>query len=315
MILAVATAGCNQKEDEIEDDIEDEIEEEITLCLCSNAVDIDKTIPVVDKFLGGLSDELNYSQQLHELALWLKSCPCITDAFVLTSTPQMNRVLISLDENELKKIIYIGVSKEKPLKAEGYFEFEQGTNISGAWEVNILSIKRYHYFESPSEDDVYPDFIIEIPDATVGVATGNTFRGKFEIEFEIKENQQIRFDNESEYVENELRIFFVEGVDAMEFAASHQGITPKRRLNSSGSLWVFETDGTENLSVVINRLLQDDNVERVERYPAYYTRGEMSPLRVLILSDTFIVSDDDLIFVDTSNNLILDFNRLKPICL
>jgi len=62
------------------------------------------------------------------------------------------------------------------------------------------------------------------------------------------------------YVPNELMIQLKEGVDAMEFAVSHQGITPKELLYRNINVWIFKTDGTKELNVLISKLSQDDRV-------------------------------------------------------
>jgi hypothetical protein len=58
-------------------------------------------------------------------------------------------------------------------------------NMSGE-SVNIIS---------PPEDALYPDISIQIPDTIKGSIIGNTFYNYIWINFEIKDNQQILFEN------------------------------------------------------------------------------------------------------------------------
>ena len=67
-----------------------------------------------------------------------------------------------------------------------------------------------------------------------------------------------------QYVENELLIWLAQGVDATEFAASYPGITPKSLVSGRLNIWLFETDGTEDLKVIIGNLSQNPNVLAVQ---------------------------------------------------
>ena len=98
-------------------------------CLYLNSENIDKTIPIANKFLRSLSMSIPYSRtQLWEFLFWLRSCPCIVDAIVInqsqiSQSPQ--RMRISFDENGTRKSIIMNVSMENPLKVTGYRDYEE----------------------------------------------------------------------------------------------------------------------------------------------------------------------------------------------
>ena len=124
LIMAVATAGCNREKS----NAYDEHAAKENFCSHLNAENIDQTIPIVNQFLSGLSAELNNEQQLQELTAWLKSCPCIIDAEVLTqpssqTNPSMREIEVSFDENGTTKRFIMTISMEKPLKVTGYHEY------------------------------------------------------------------------------------------------------------------------------------------------------------------------------------------------
>ena len=104
--------------------LDDEIEK---FCSYINEENIDKTIPIVNQFLSGLSAELDGERQLQELAAWLKSCPCIIDAAVLTQSTPTSEIVVSFDENGTTYQYIMDVSMEKPLKIVGYRAYDQHT--------------------------------------------------------------------------------------------------------------------------------------------------------------------------------------------
>ena len=132
-----------------------------TFCSYINEENIDKTIPIVNQFLSGLSAELDGERQLQELAAWLKSCPCIIDAAVLTQSTPTSEIVVSFDENGTTKQFVMDVSMEKPLKIAGYRAYNQpifnkntfwSTLIYGigAWDIICCVKTQYVYFEGDS---------------------------------------------------------------------------------------------------------------------------------------------------------------------
>jgi len=106
-----------------------ELPAEDEFCLHLNEEDMGKTIPVVNKFLSGLSNELEDEHQLEELVAWLKTQPCIIDASVLCveTNPPLSKILISFDETGIIKDFIFDVSMNHPLEIVGYREYEPPT--------------------------------------------------------------------------------------------------------------------------------------------------------------------------------------------
>ena len=99
-------------------------------CSYINEENIDETIPMVNEFLSGLPSSLDMEQQmqvLQDLAAWLKSHPCILDATFVggvgacsINNTSMSEILVSFDENGIKKELILDVLHPNPLKAIGY---------------------------------------------------------------------------------------------------------------------------------------------------------------------------------------------------
>ena len=112
LMLAAMFFACQKNEPEPED-----------FCSFANVENIDKTIPFVNQFLGGLSAGLSDEQQLGELVAWLKAQPCITDATLISGDPR--QVHIWFEESGETKRFFMDVSMEKPLKITGFHEYEE----------------------------------------------------------------------------------------------------------------------------------------------------------------------------------------------
>ena len=187
------------------------------------------------------------------------------------------------------------------------------SSIAGIWKVKTLSISgELINIGLPPDDALYSNILIVIPDTTKGNIIGNNFYNMIEFDFEIKEHQQISIRNEIQYVENELIIQLKQGVDAAEFATYYKGIAPKRLLLDELNIWLFETDGTEPLSVIINNLSQNDNVKYVHRNHAGIALRDIEGkyfLENMRNTMKFNLSNNELIFLDTLNNPIIIFTN------
>jgi hypothetical protein len=185
------------------------------------------------------------------------------------------------------------------------------TRINGTWNVKTLNIEGVMTDIGPLPDSAhYPNISITIPDALQGQIEGNTFSNPILIDFEIKEHQQIRIGNYVEYVENELLIQFEQGVDAANFAAGcvHK-IVPKRLLSKRLNIWLFETDGTEKLSVIISDLSQDANIKYIQyNHAGIELREEATSFKENIHNTMmFEISNNELRFIDSQNNPVIVF--------
>ena len=124
LMLVLFAAGCSNSESPIEKDEKD-------FCFYVNEENIDQTIPFINEFLSGLSND---EQPLQALEAWLKSQPCIFDAtffasfFCSENNPEMSEILISFDENKIMKKIILDVLVTKPLNAIGYHDYKVGKN-------------------------------------------------------------------------------------------------------------------------------------------------------------------------------------------
>jgi len=120
VLMLVASSGCN-KEMSNKEINKDEF------CSYVNTENIDKTIPIVNEFLSGLSDNLDETQKLQRLATWLKSCPCFIDATVfcvscVKTLPAYSEILVSFKEDGVTKELNLCILMSTPLKAVRYHE-------------------------------------------------------------------------------------------------------------------------------------------------------------------------------------------------
>jgi|GEM_PF-4008430 len=201
-----------------------------------------------------------------------------------------------------------------------YNDNSESEEISGTWEVKSISVfgKLTDIGLAP-DDALYSNILIEIPDEEQGYIEGNTFYNKIEFEFEKNEYQQIYIHNGSQYVENELLIWLEQGVDATQFAAnSNEGITPKRLLSKRLNVWLFETDGTIPLRLIISNLSQHPDVTTVSYNHAGITlRDSDREIEVNHFIENirnivkFEISNNELKFMDSRNNIVIVF--IKPL--
>ena len=96
-------------------------------CEYVNTGNIDKTIPIINEFLNVLSDNLDETQKLQQLAIWLKSCPCVIDATIfcvscVKTLPAHSEIVISFNENGEVKELNLCILMSNPLSAVHYHE-------------------------------------------------------------------------------------------------------------------------------------------------------------------------------------------------
>jgi len=132
IFLAVFIAGCNNDKD-------------ADFCSCANTKNIDKTLPFVNEFLNGQT-EWDYELRAMDLVKWLKSQPCIIDAFLLSRTESMKRsVAFSFVENGATKRICMDVSYlsiAQPLRIEGFREYAIPADDEFCRYINAENIDR-----------------------------------------------------------------------------------------------------------------------------------------------------------------------------
>ena len=120
LLLLLGVAGCNSEMNSKEFNKDE-------FCAYVNTENINKTIPIVNEFLSGLSDNLDETQKIQQLAVWLKSCPCVIDATIfcvscVKTLPEQSEIVISFNENGEVKELNICISMSNPLKAVRYHE-------------------------------------------------------------------------------------------------------------------------------------------------------------------------------------------------
>ena len=77
-----------------------------------------------------------------------------------------------------------------------YNDNNESEDISGIWEVKAINVSgELTNIGSPPNDAFYPNISITIPSTTRGQIDGNTFVNTIGFNFEIKEHQQISFEN------------------------------------------------------------------------------------------------------------------------
>ena len=132
LLLTIIFAVC-KKQNEKDDDF----------CLYANTAYIDETIPLVNEFLAGLSEDLIAGQQLQALAEWFKSKPCIIDATVeCPSCTYFSNFIISFDEDGITKefLLYFSFN---PLKAMYYRQIAIDTNWSVRLKLKLQADESY----------------------------------------------------------------------------------------------------------------------------------------------------------------------------
>ena len=133
-MLFIAVSGCETKSTVPDEDDDEALK--LKFCSFLNTEDIVKTIPLVDKFLSSLSNNLDDAQKLQALTAWLNEQPCIIEASVLcqscveTNSP-MSEIFISFDDDGMTQEFVLDVSMSNPLKAAGYHAPEPLNGING----------------------------------------------------------------------------------------------------------------------------------------------------------------------------------------
>jgi len=124
-----------------------EVDDKNEFCSYINVENIDKNIPIVNEFLSGLSTILDFDKQLNELSTWLKSHPCIIDATVLgvaggcsINNTMLSEILISFDENGIKKDLVLDVLQPKPFKAIGYHVYKEKNSPDRIHSIQLQEI-------------------------------------------------------------------------------------------------------------------------------------------------------------------------------
>jgi len=187
------------------------------------------------------------------------------------------------------------------------------TDISGTWKVENLCMSGE--LINIGLPPLYSEILVTIPETTSGRIISNTSYDTIGFAFEINERKQIHVsrDSETQYVKNELLIWFEQGVDVEVFAISSDlGITPKELLAKELNIWLFETDETRPLDELINILSQNPNVSLVQKNHTITPRDVRVQffMKNMLNTVTFDISNNELIFLDSLNNPIIIFNRL-----
>ena len=117
-LILLATLSCCKSEESVEPTGQEKF------CSYLNTENIDKTIPVVNDFLNGLSSGEEVA--ITELEAWLRSCPCVVDASVITINqfPLRSQIGITFSENGRIENRIMELSMTKPLKVAGYGEYD-----------------------------------------------------------------------------------------------------------------------------------------------------------------------------------------------
>ena len=126
--LLLGVSGCNSEMNNKEISKDE-------FCSFVNVENKDKTIPFINDFLSGQSDNLDDTQKLQALVAYLKSYPCIIDATLfcvscIKTLPLQSEIIISFKEGGVIQKYILDISMSKPLKASHYHEMYQGIEIN-----------------------------------------------------------------------------------------------------------------------------------------------------------------------------------------
>ena len=145
-------------------------------CLYINSANMDKTITVINDFLAGLPNNLNDEQKLQALVKWLKSCPCIIDAtivsepFMYTIGSSMSEIMISFKENGITKDLILDIAMTNPLQVAGchkhynpmdvivktknYFTIDKVFDFINSFDHDVKEIQYGHFMSTMPSDNL-----------------------------------------------------------------------------------------------------------------------------------------------------------------
>ena len=144
-------------------------------CLYLNSENMDETMPVVNKYLEKIPNNLSDKQKLQQLTEWLKSTPCIIDATILCEscipyTPKMSEILITFEENGIMKDFIYDIAMANPLqvvfchreykpmrvsvKTKRYFTINEVFNFINSLDLDVDQIHSGVYVSNMSSDNL-----------------------------------------------------------------------------------------------------------------------------------------------------------------
>ena len=147
LLIVAGFLSCDKQSSFVETEEEDTEEpqtfavdeaDDVEFCSCLDLENIYKTIPIVNKFLAGLPEDITKEEAFQSLATWLKSFSCNIDAKILYGTDliwgseQMYGVAISVKDNETIRELELD-----------FAVIERGGNL----EVTYSQIAGYLYYK------------------------------------------------------------------------------------------------------------------------------------------------------------------------
>jgi len=211
------------------------------ICSYLNVQNIDKTIPIVNVIMSGLSDNLEEYQQLEEMTAYFETIPCINSAYNLDfqSLYPIGEISIFFDEKGVTKNFNMLISQSRPLKIFGYYE----VNSDDAYQ--ILFIQLQEITENSLIYVVYTKY------------PGLMF--EYDIEYEEVENHMIKVDVFQSLFETTCFCMSLNKV-SIEKGTYHKAIiSTKTRWMKGGS---FEDPEFSDYSLIDSKIIDLPNTKK-----------------------------------------------------
>ena len=169
LLLVAGFLSCDKQSSFVEPEEEDAEEpqafvidevDDLEFCSYLSVENIDKSIPIVKKFLEGLSTDLDDEKKLHAAAIWLKSCSCIIDATVAFKSNFApngvweSEVVISYEESGTTKYFRLEILNTRPLAVVGYYGPEKPRDLFVKTKYDYSIGKVFDFINSSNLDIV-----------------------------------------------------------------------------------------------------------------------------------------------------------------
>lgn len=119
ILLSVGLTSCKKEDVKCVDDAE--------FCSLVGQSELDKTIPIIDKYLATQNKSLSDDEKLEQLRDWLKCKSCISDTEILCNSciytyPPQSELKVSFIINEQRVEKSLDIIMGNPLKVRTYHE-------------------------------------------------------------------------------------------------------------------------------------------------------------------------------------------------
>jgi len=175
LLMLVICFSCDKQSfvENQEDIVEPQEEvDEGDFCSCVNLENVGKTIPLVNKYLGSLSKDLDDEQRLQKLVAWFKSNPCIIDArLILRETASgyllKRDVAFSFMDDEIIRELFLDfsttgkvlsyhydITNSASVKTKSYFTIDRVFDFINSCELDVTLIYNGVYVSNMAPENL-----------------------------------------------------------------------------------------------------------------------------------------------------------------